>query len=91
MSLTAYGVVAFLSSGNNTCFVIVKSRVAPLIPLTLPKLELMGALTALVVKYCLEICRHLAPPGCFLLFQAIVAGLRQTEVHPNLNTSVIRD
>ncbi|XP_065896204.1 uncharacterized protein [Dysidea avara] len=45
-SLTAYGAVAFLCSGNSTSFVMAKSRVAPLKPLTLPKLELMGALTA---------------------------------------------
>jgi len=45
-SLTAYGAVAFLCNDINTSFVIAKSRVAPLKPLTLPKLELMGALIA---------------------------------------------
>jgi len=45
-SLTAYGAVAFLCSGKNTSFVMAKSRVAPIKPLTLLKFELMGALTA---------------------------------------------
>ena len=45
-SLIAYGAVAFLCRGRNTYSVVVKSRVAPLKPLTLPKLELMGALTS---------------------------------------------
>jgi len=45
-SLTAYGAVAFLCNDANISFVIAKSRVAPLKQLTLPKLELMGTLTA---------------------------------------------
>ena len=58
-SLTAYGAVAFLCSGNNTSFVMAKSRVAPLKPLTLPKLELMGALTA--ARLCDFIVQALRP------------------------------
>ena len=58
-SLTAYGAVAFLCSGNSTSFVMAKSRVAPLKPLTLPKLELMGALT--VARLCDFIVQALHP------------------------------
>ena len=42
-SLTAYRAMAFLCGSSSTSFVMAKSRVAPL---TLPKLELMGVLTA---------------------------------------------
>ena len=58
-SLTAYGAVAFICSGNSTSFVMAKSRVAPLKPLTLPKLELMGALTA--ARLCNFILQALHP------------------------------
>ena len=58
-SLTAYGAVAFLCSGKSTSFVMAKSRVAPLKPLTLPKLELMGALTA--ARLCDFIVQALRP------------------------------
>ena len=58
-SLTAYGAVAFLCSGNSTSFIMAKSRVAPIKPLTLPKLELMGALTA--ARLCSFIVQALHP------------------------------
>ena len=58
-SLTAYGAVAFLCSCNTTSFVMAKSRVAPIKPLTLPKLELMGALT--VARLCNFIVQALHP------------------------------
>ena len=58
-SLTAYGAVAFLCSGNSTSFVMAKSRVTPLKPLTLPKFELMGALT--VARLCNFIVQALHP------------------------------
>ena len=45
-SLTAYGVVASICRVSNTSSIMAKYRVAPLKPLTLPKPELMGALTA---------------------------------------------
>ena len=40
----AYGTVANISTGDQSSFVMVKSRVAPLKTLTLPQLELMAAL-----------------------------------------------
>jgi len=43
--MKANGAVAFLSTGFSTSFVMSKVRVAPLKQLTLPKIELMGALT----------------------------------------------
>ena len=45
-STKAYGAVGYLRRGTCTSFVIAKARVAPLKPLTLPKLELMGATIA---------------------------------------------
>ena len=42
----AYGAVGYLRQGTCTSFVIAKSRIAPLKPHTLPKLELMGATIA---------------------------------------------
>jgi len=45
-SLQAYGAVAFISTNNQVSFVMAKCRVAPLRQLSLPKLELMGALIA---------------------------------------------
>ena len=45
-STKAYGAVGYLRQGTYTSFVIAKSRIAPLKPHTLPKLELMGAIIA---------------------------------------------
>ena len=42
----AYGAIAFLCVNGNISFIMAKARVAPLKQLTLPKLELMAALTA---------------------------------------------
>lgn len=58
-SFTAYGAVAFLCSDNSTSFVMAKFRVAPLKPLTLPKLELMGAL--ITARLCNFIIKALHP------------------------------
>ncbi|XP_065895825.1 uncharacterized protein [Dysidea avara] len=54
-----YGAVSFLCSGNKTSFVMAKSRVASLKLLTLPKLEMMGALTA--ARLCDFIVQALCP------------------------------
>ena len=43
--MKAYGAVAYLCNGSETSMVMAKSRVAPLKKMTLPKLELMAALT----------------------------------------------
>ena len=45
-SIIAYGAIAFIYVDGNTSFLMAKARVAPLKQLTLPKLELMAALTA---------------------------------------------
>ena len=45
-STKAYGSVGYLRQGIRISFIIAKARVAPLKPLTLPKLELMGATIA---------------------------------------------
>ena len=45
-STKAYGAVGYLHKGTSTSFIIAKARVCPLKPLTLPKLELMGATIA---------------------------------------------
>jgi len=42
----AYGTIAFLRQGDKTTFVMARGKVAPLKPLTIPQLELLGALTA---------------------------------------------
>ena len=45
-SMKAYGAVVYICDDNNASFVIAKTRVAPIKPLTLPLLELMAALVA---------------------------------------------
>ncbi|XP_065917547.1 uncharacterized protein [Dysidea avara] len=45
-SMKAYGAIAFLRTGEHTCFVLARSRVVPLKPHTLPRLELMAAVVA---------------------------------------------
>ena len=45
-STKAYGAVVYLNSGNNVCMAMSKARVAPLKATTLPRLELMAAVTA---------------------------------------------
>jgi len=50
-SMKAYGAVAFLCNESSTSFVMSKARVAPLQRLTLPKLELISALTGARLSY----------------------------------------
>ena len=45
-SMKAYGAVVYISDSYTSSFVIAKTRVAPIKPLTLPQLELMAALIA---------------------------------------------
>ena len=45
-SIKAYGTVVYLHNGNEISLALSKSRVAPLKTLTLPRLELMAAVTA---------------------------------------------
>ena len=54
-SIKAYGAVVYLCSHTDTTFVIAKSRVTPLKSQTLPRLELMAALTAArLVKFVID-------------------------------------
>ena len=61
-----YGAVAFLCRESDVSFVMAKSRVAPLKQLTLPKLELMGALTA--AKLCNFISTAFKSLSCSIHF-----------------------
>jgi len=45
-NIKAYGTIAFFRQKDATTFVMARGRVAPLKPLTIPQLELLGALTA---------------------------------------------
>ena len=45
-SMKAYGTIAFFHQGDESTFVMARGKVAPLKTLTLPQLELLGALTA---------------------------------------------
>ena len=45
-SMKAYGSIAFFRQGDESTFVMARGKVAPLKTLTLPQLELLGALTA---------------------------------------------
>ena len=58
----AYGTVAFLCREQDVSFIMAKARVAPLKQLTLPKLELMAALTA--ARLCNFISVALKSPRC---------------------------
>ena len=83
-SLTAYGAVAFICRGNSTSFVMAKSRVAPLKPLTLPKLELMGALTAVrLCNFILQALHPLSLSTCFWSDSQIVLHWIQGEKRTN--------
>lgn len=45
-SLSAYGAVAYLRQNSDVSLVMARSRVTPVKPITLPKLELMAAVIA---------------------------------------------
>ena len=64
-STKAYGAIVYLCSDNNISFVMSKSRVAPIRALTLPKLELMAAVTATkvakFVQASISASQHLIP------------------------------
>ena len=60
-SMKAYSAVAFLCNKSSTSFVMSKARVAPLKQLTLPRLELMGALTGARLSYFISQALDLPP------------------------------
>ena len=64
-STKAYGTIVYLCSNGNISFVISEERVAPIIALTLPKLELMATVTAIrvakFVQTSLLVNNHLIP------------------------------
>ena len=45
-SMKAYGAVAFLRNGKQSCFILARLRIVPLKVHTLPRLELMAAVVA---------------------------------------------
>ena len=64
-SMKAYGAIVYLCNNHNISFVMSKGRVAPIKALTLPKLELMAAVTATrvakFVQTSLSANQHLIP------------------------------
>ena len=64
-STKAYGAVAFLKFQQETSFVMAKTRVAPLKCPTLPRLELMAALTAThLAKFMIYSCTIIPSSSC---------------------------
>ena len=53
-SIKAYGTIAFFCQEGESTFVMSRGSVAPLKTLTLPQLELLGALTAARLGACLQ-------------------------------------
>ena len=82
-STKAYGAAAFFSRPDQTTFVMAKGRVAPLKPVTLPKLELMAAvIAARLARFVLDSLRIDVPTHLWTDSQIVLFWLQSTKSLP---------
>jgi len=83
-NIKTYGVVAFLTSGEQVTFVITKNSVAPLKSLTLPKLELTAAVIASrVARFIIDALQQQGIPiYCWGDSQIVLYWLKRNEDLP---------